>query len=211
MKSLQPILQKDTLYRQKPVFKRPVKEVNAMTDPELTALFLARSEEAVPALQAQYGPYCRAIAAQLLADRRDVDECLNDAWLAVWRAIPPARPEHFKGWLAAIVRNRALAIGRENSRRPPTADEAALELASCLPPGSDPLGEAEHRALAQAVERFLRAQPKDVRAVFLRRYWYADTVEGAARRLGWSVSKTKSVLFRTRNKLRAQLQKEGYL
>ena len=182
-----------------------------MTDPELTALFLARSEEAVPALQAQYGPYCRAIAAQLLADRRDVDECLNDAWLAVWRAIPPARPEHFKGWLAAIVRNRALAIGRENSRRPPTADEAALELASCLPPGSDPLGEAEHRALAQAVERFLRAQPKDVRAVFLRRYWYADTVEGAARRLGWSVSKTKSVLFRTRNKLRAQLQKEGYL
>ena len=182
-----------------------------MTDPELTALFLARSEEAVPALQAQYGPYCRAIAAQLLSDRRDVDECLNDAWLAVWRAIPPARPEHFKGWLAAIVRNRALAIGRENSRRPPTADEAALELASCLPPGSDPLGEAEYRALAQAVERFLRAQPKDVRAVFLRRYWYADTVEDVARRLGWSVSKTKSVLFRTRNKLRAQLQKEGYL
>ena len=182
-----------------------------MTDQELTALFTARSEDAVPALQAQYGPYCRAVAAQLLSDPRDVEECLNDSYLAVWRAIPPARPEHFKGWLAAIVRNRALALGRENSRRPPTVDETALELASCLPPGPDPLGEAEYRALSNAVARFLRAQPKDVRVAFLRRYWYADTVEDAARRLGWTVSKTKSVLFRTRNRLRAQLQKEGFL
>ena len=182
-----------------------------MTDQELIELFSARSEEAVPALSGQYGPYCRAIAAQLLADRRDVEECLNDAWLSVWQALPPARPERFKGWLAAIVRNRALAMGRENGRRPPTVDESALELASCLPPGNDPLSEAESHALAEAVARFLRVQPKDVRAVFLRRYWYADTVEDAARRLGWSVSKTKSVLFRTRNKLRAQLQKEGYL
>lgn len=116
----------------------------------------------------------------------------------MWQAIPPTRPEHFKGWLAAIVRNRALALGRENSRRPPTVDEAALELASCLPPGPGPAEAAEHRALAGAVIRFLRAQPQDVRTAFLRRYWYADTVEDAARRLGWSVSKTKSVLFRTR-------------
>lgn len=182
-----------------------------MTDQELIELFFARSPEAVPALVAQYGPYCRAVAARLLADSRDVDECLNDAFLAVWRAIPPTRPEYFKGWLAAIVRNRALAIGKENSRRPPTADEAALELASCLPSGDDPLAEAERRALAQAVERFLRSQPRDVRIAFVRRYWYADPVEDAARRLGWSVSKTKSVLFRARNRLRAQLQKEGFL
>lgn len=182
-----------------------------MTDPDLVELFLARSEEAVPALQDQYGAYCRAVAGQLLADRRDVDECLNDCWLAVWRAIPPTRPERFKGWLAAIVRNRALAIGRENSRRPPTVDEGALELASCLPQGSDPLGETEYRALTQAVTEFLRAQPREVRAAFVRRYWYADTVEQTARRLGWSVSRTKSVLFRTRNRLRNQLQKEGFL
>ena len=182
-----------------------------MTDQELTELFFARSPEAVPALAAQYGPYCRAVAARLLADSRDVDECLNDCWLAVWRAIPPTRPEYFKGWLATVVRNRALAIGKENSRRPPTADETALELASCLPPGDDPLAEAERRALAQAVERFLRSQPRDVRIAFVRRYWYADPVEDAARRLGWSVSKTKSVLFRARNRLRAQLQKEGFL
>ena len=182
-----------------------------MTDQALVALFLSRSEGAIPALQAQYGPYCRTVAAQLLTDPRDVDECLNDSWLAVWRSIPPTRPEHFKGWLAAIVRNRALAMGRENSRRPLTVDEAALELSACLPPCPDPSGETEYRALTEAVARFLRAQPKDVRIAFLRRYWYADPVEDAARRLGWSVSKTKSVLFRTRNKLRAYLQKEGFL
>lgn len=169
---LQPFSQNSTLYRWKPVFKLTQKEVNAMTDQELMDLFFARSEEALPALQAQYGPYCRAVAAQLLADRRDVDECLNDVWLSVWRAIPPARPERFKGWLAAIARNRALG---------------------------------------QAVSHFLYTQPRETRAAFLRRYWYADTVEDVARRLGWSVSKTKSVLFRTRNKLRAQLQKEGFL
>ena len=178
-----------------------------MTDPELIELFLARSEEAVPALTARYGPYCRAVAGQLLSDRRDVDECLNDCWLAVWRAIPPARPERFKGWLAAIVRNRALAMGRENRRRPPTVDEGALELASCLPPGEDPLGAVEF----QAVVRFLRAQPREVRTAFVRRYWYADSMEDTARRLGWSESKTKSALFRLRNKLRQQLQKEGLL
>lgn len=182
-----------------------------MTDAHLIALFTARSEEALPALAGQYGPYCRAVASRLLSDPRDVDECLNDSFLAVWRAIPPARPEHFKGWLAAIVRNRALALGRENSRRPPTVDEAALELASYLPPGDGPEEESARRALLDAVARFLRAQPKEIRAAFLRRYWYGDRVEDAARRLGWSVSKTKSVLFRTRNRLRAQLQKEGFL
>ena len=182
-----------------------------MTDAQLTALFQARSEEAVPALADQYGPYCRAVASRLLSDPRDVDECLNDVWLSVWRAIPPTVPERFQGWLGAIVRNRALAMGRENSRRPPTADEAALELASCLPPWDGPEGAAEYRALADVVERFLRAQPKDARIAFVRRYWYADRVEDAARRLGWSVSKTKSVLFRTRNKLREHLQKEGFL
>lgn len=182
-----------------------------MTDQELIGLFTARSEQAVPALAHRYGPYCRAVAARLLADPRDVDECLNDVWLSVWRAIPPAQPEHFKGWLAAIVRNRALAMGREDSRRPPTVDEAALELAACLPAASDPAGAAEYRAMADAVSRFLRAQPRDVRIAFVRRYWYADRVEDTARRLGWGISKTKSVLSRTRDRLRRQLEKEGFL
>lgn len=182
-----------------------------MTDAHLIALFSARSEDAIPALKSQYGPYCRAVASRLLSDPRDVDECLNDSFLAVWRAIPPARPEHFKGWLAAIVRNRALAMGRENGRRPETVDEAALELAACLPQKDSAHSELEARELGAAVSRFLSAQKPDRRAAFLRRYWYAQSVEETARAMGWSVSKTKSVLFRLRNSLWDYLSKEGYV
>ena len=182
-----------------------------MTDEALIDLFSARSEDAIPALQAQYGAYCAAIARQLLSDPRDVEECLSDCWLAVWNAIPPTRPEHFKGWLGAIVRHRALALGRQNGRRPQEVDEAALELAACLPQMEDAHTEAEAAELGRAISRFLEGQPANRRLAFLRRYWYTDTVEETAARMGWSVSKTKSVLFRTRNNLRHYLHKEGLL
>lgn len=182
-----------------------------MTDQELIRMFSQRSPEAADALQAEYGPYCRAVAAQLLADERDVEECLNDCWLAVWRAIPPAQPEHFKGWLAAIVRNRALALSRGNGRRPDTVEEAALELAACLPHTDDAHGMLSAKELGEAVSRFLHTQKPDRRAVFLRRYWYSQSVEQAAQAMGWSVSKTKSVLFRMRNSLWEYLSKEGYV
>ncbi len=174
-------------------------------------MFSQRSPEAADALQTQYGPYCRAIAGQLLRDDRDVEECLNDCWLAVWRAIPPAEPEHFRGWLAAIVRNRALAIGQANGRRPETVEEAALELAVCLPQGDNAHGALSAKELGEAVSRFLYTQKPDRRAVFLRRYWYSQSVEQAAKAMGWSVSKTKSVLFRMRNSLWEYLSKEGYV
>lgn len=182
-----------------------------MTDEELTGLFFSRSEGAVAALQAQYGPYCSAVARQFLTDARDVEECLSDCWLAVWNAIPPTRPEHFRGWLGAIVRNRAIAIGRRNGRRPDTVDETALELAACLPQTGDAHSELEAAELGRAVSGFLWTQKPEVRAAFLRRYWYADSVERTAAQMGWSVSKTKSVLFRTRNRLRDYLIQEGYL
>lgn len=182
-----------------------------MTDEELIERFFARSEDAVEELRSQYGAYCRAIAGRLLSDGRDVEECLSDCWMAVWNAVPPTRPEHFKGWLGAIVRNRALAIGRQNRRRPETVDEAALELATCLPAGEDAHAAAEAAELGQAISSFLRQQKEEVRTVFLRRYWYADSVEEAARRMGWPVSRTKGVLFRTRNKLKVYLCQEGFL
>lgn len=181
-----------------------------MTDQEILNLFFARSEEALPALQARYGPYCRTVAGRLLSDPRDVEECLNDCWLIVWQTIPPSRPEYFRGWLGAVVRNRALAIGRANGRRPATVDESALELAPCLPQ-TDPHTQAETRELGEAISRFLQTEKPEARVAFLRRYWYADRVEDTAALLGWSVSKTKSVLFRTRNRLREFLRKERFL
>ena len=129
-----------------------------MTDQELIRLYQARDPRAVEETRAKYGAYCGAIARRLLTDERDVEECLSDCAMAVWNAIPPACPEHFKGWLGAVVRHRALAIGRANGRRPPTVDEAALELASCLPAGDGPQGHAEAAELGRAVSDFLRTQ-----------------------------------------------------
>ena len=182
-----------------------------MTDQELIDLYFARDEGAVAATKEKYGAWCAAIAWRLLTDRRDVEECLSDCALAVWNAIPPQRPEHFQGWLGAIVRNRAIAIGRRNGHRPATVDEAALELAACLPAGDSPQGQAEAAELGRAISAFLRTQKPGARTAFLRRYWYGEGVEAVANHLDWSVSKTKSSLFRTRNKLREYLQQEGYL
>ena len=182
-----------------------------MTDHEILELLFVRSEQAIPALRTQYGAYCASIARRILADERDVEECLNDCWLSVWQAIPPARPNHFKGWLGAVVRNRALAIGRKNGRRPDTVDETALELAVCLPSPADAYSETIAKELGDAISAFLRTQKPGPRTAFLRRYWYLDTVEETADFLGWTTSKTKTVLFRVRNSLWEYLNKEGLL
>ena len=145
-----------------------------MTDQLLIDLYFARDKRAVAETKEKYGAWCAAIAWRLLRDSRDVEECLSDCALAVWNAIPPQRPEHFKGWLGTIVRNRAIALGR-------------------------------------AISDFLRTQKPGARTAFLRRYWYAESVEEVASHLGWSVSKTKSSLMRTRNRLREYLHREGYL
>ena len=182
-------------------------EVIRLTDEELLGLYFARSEEAIRATGMVYGPYCRAIALRILDSEEDAEECLADVWLRVWNAIPPERPEHFKGWLGVITRNQALTLLRSRERRPRQADEAALELALSL--SGAPEAELEARELGRAVSAFLAGQPERNRGVFLRRYWYGDTVEEAARWAGWSLSRTKSALFRMRKKLKDYLKKEG--
>ncbi|MCI9514304.1 MAG: sigma-70 family RNA polymerase sigma factor [Oscillospiraceae bacterium] len=174
-----------------------------MGDEELLALLIARSEEAVSALNETYGAYCRTIAGNILTSAEDVEECLSDACLALWNAIPPARPQCLKAYLGTVVRNAAL-------RRRRTVPEPALELDEALI-GRDTVTEHwEAKALGEAISAFLQRESADARGAFLRRYWYADSVEAVALRFGWSVSKTKSVLFRTRKRLRAYLEKEGF-
>lgn len=179
-----------------------------MTDHELLELYFSRSEDAVAATRMVYGPYCRAIAQRILGSEEDAEECLSDVWLRVWNAIPPERPAHFKGWLGVVTRNRALTLRRTRDRQPQQADEAALELALDLSAGPEEALEA--RELGRLISAFLTAQPEMERNVFLRRYWYGDTVEEAARWAGWSVSRTKSTLFRMRNKLKDYLKKEDF-
>ena len=175
-----------------------------MTNDQLMDLLEQRSEQALLELDRTYGPYCRAIAGNILGCAEDAEECVSDAYLAVWNAIPPARPAAFKAWLGTIVRNRALGMRRQRA----VADALRSELTEGLPAGGSVAGDCEAKALGEAISAFLRRQPRPVRSAFVRRYWYCDSVEAVALYLGWSVSKTKSVLFRTRKKLKAYLVKE---
>ena len=175
-----------------------------MTDEALLDLLEQRSQQALSELDGAYGPYCRAIAGNILGCPEDAEECVSDAYLAVWNAIPPARPTHFKAWLGAIVRNRALRMRRNSA----AADALRSELTEELSDSGSVTGDCEAKALGEAISAFLHRQPQPVRSAFVRRYWYCDSVEAVALYLGWSVSKTKSVLFRTRKKLKAYLIKE---
>ena len=175
-----------------------------MTNEELIDLLERRAQQALSELDSAYGPYCRAIAGNILGCPEDAEECVSDAYLAVWNAIPPARPVSFKAWLGTIVRNKALDRRRQNA----LAEALKTELAEAIPDGASVAERCEAKAVGEAISTFLRQQSAPVRIAFVRRYWYCDSVEAVALRMGWSVSKTKSVLFRTRNKLKTYLKKE---
>lgn len=177
-----------------------------MTDEALIDLFENRAEEAISAAAEQYGAYCRAILWNVLRNEEDAEECLSDLWLRVWNAIPPQRPEHFKGWLGTVARNCALTRCRERKNRPETMEDAALELCRDLSDG--PAERMEAAVLGDAISRFLHTRPQPERTAFLRRYWYGEKVEEVARRMGWTLGKTKTTLFRTRQRLRIFLEKE---
>lgn len=182
-----------------------------MTDQLLIDLYFARDKRAVAETKEKYGAWCAAIAWRLLRDSRDVEECLSDCALAVWNAIPPPAAGALQGLAGGHRAQPGHRPCRASGRWPATVDETALELAACLSAGDSPQGRAEAAELGRAISDFLRTQRPGARTAFLRRYWYAEGVEEVASRLGWSVSKTKSSLFRTRNKLREYLHQEGYL
>ena len=182
-----------------------------MEDREIVALFWARAEAAIAEVSAKYGGYCRAIAMNILRSHEDAEECLSDTWLGAWNAMPPQRPAVLPPLLGRIARNAALTIWRRDHAQKRDGGVALVldELGECV--GGESLeDELEHRRLGEAVAAFLDTLPRDQRRVFLRRYWYCDSVESIAARYGFGLSKVKSMLLRTRRKLRDYLTKEGF-
>ena len=179
-----------------------------MDDQEIIARFFARDEEGLTAARARYEPYCAAVARNLLTDPRDQEECLSDTWLRAWNAIPPTRPTAFQTWLGRIARNLALDRYDYNhaAKRSGPFDQLLSELSECIPCQRDDFAQLE---LTQILNSFLHSLPESRRNLFLRRYWYCESVEELGRRYRMSQSAVKSSLFRTRNKLKAYLEKEG--
>ncbi len=192
-----------------------------MDDATIINLFWARDEAAIPAAQDKYGAYCRAIALGILADARDADECVNDALLRLWRAIPPERPRSLRAFLGRITRNLAINAlrdasrqkrgGGEASRQKRGGGEAALaldELAACADISTSPERAVADAEITACIDRWLASLPREHRVAFVRRYWYLDSVPALAARMGWTKSKTASLLMRLRASLREALISE---
>jgi RNA polymerase sigma-70 factor (ECF subfamily) len=180
-------------------------------DRSIIELYWARSEQAIRETELKYGRLFRQIARNILHNPSDVDECVNDTYLGAWNAIPPARPRVLAAFLCRIARNLALKKYAyiHASRRNPAVTVSYEELEACLDDvGSGEQNEADDR-LADCINGFLDTLDGATRQVFIRRYWYFDSVKEIMRRFRMSKSKVESMLFRTRNKLRTWIEEEG--
>ena len=175
-------------------------------------LYWARSEAAISATAQKYGGYCCAIATNILRNNEDAEECVNDTYLKAWEVIPPERPVLFRAFLGKITRNLSLnkyKALRTKKRGAGEIDLLLSELEDCLPASGNVERDYEANLVVEALNSYLLSIDSESRIVFVRRYWYADPVQTIATRLQMSESKVKSLLFRTRKKLRVYLEKEG--
>lgn len=185
-----------------------------MQDHQIIELYYQRSEEAIAATAAKFGGYCYSIAYQILSDRSDAEETVSDSYLDAWNSIPPHRPFSLSAFLGKITRRNALdrwEFYHAQKRGGGDITLALEELGECIPSGRDPQVELEAAELAQCINDFVKELPEPERNVFIRRYWAVESVRQIADRYGFSQSKVKSMLHRTRGKLRACLEKEGML
>ena len=183
-----------------------------MRDTEILDLYWARDERAINETQHSYGRYCYSIAYNILRDREDSDECVNDTWLRAWNVIPPKRPERLELFLGTITRNLSFdkwkgkhAMKRGNGEIVATLDE----LSECVPDRHNIEEEAEAAELGRLINNFLHTLPEKECSVFLRRYWYVEEYREIAARYGLKLNTVKTMLFRTRSKLKTFLEKEG--
>jgi RNA polymerase sigma-70 factor (ECF subfamily) len=180
-------------------------------DSAIIELYWARSEQAIRETELKYGKLFRQIANHILHNPADAEECVNDTYLGAWNAIPPARPRILTAFLCRIARNLALRKYQyiHASRRNPAVAVSFEELEACLADNGSGDQNFEDDYLADCINRFLDTLDGESRQVFVRRYWYFDSVKEIMRRFRMSKSKVESMLFRTRQKLRAWIEEEG--
>lgn len=181
-----------------------------MEDTKIIELYWARNEDAIRETDTAYGRKLNSLANRILRSREDAEESVNDTYLRTWEAIPPQWPQYFFAFLAAICRHLSLNKLDWKAAAKRNAEVVTLteEMAMCIP---DTRGEREltGKEIGRVLNAFLENLPKESRLIFLRRYWYVDTIAEIAQRYGITESKVKMQLSRTRAKLSAYLEEEG--
>ena len=184
-----------------------------MEDDRIVDLYWQRNERAIAETAAKYGAYLRSISRQILSNAEDAEECVNDTYNDAWQSMPPHRPSILSTFLGKITRRISIDLWRKYSAEKRGGGETALaleELEECVSGTGDVEAEVERLELQKKLNAFLLALPRTDRQVFMCRYWYLDSVSDIAKQFACSESKIKSMLYRTRNRLRAMLEKEGY-
>ena len=185
-----------------------------MEDSEIIKLYWNRNQNAVKETEKEYGAYCFSIAENILHNQQDSEECVSDTWLRAWQSIPPQKPTRLKLFLAKITRNLAFDMYRQKTadKRGGGEFSAVLdELAECVA-GSDDVEKAfEAKTLRQSLNAFLKNLPQRDRQLFVRRYFYAESVKSIAEEFSMNSNHVSVILRRVRKKLRIYLEQEELL
>lgn len=181
-----------------------------MDDLQIIELYFERNEDAIQQTDAKYGKLCHRIAYNILHSREDSQECVNDTYMGAWNAIPPTRPRNLMAFLCKIARNLSLKRLEYLTREKRSAEmEVALEELEAILPDDRYARDADGEELGQLISSFLRTQKKEARDVFIRKYFFFDSVKEIADRYSLTESKVKNMLLRTRNRLKEYLIQEG--
>lgn len=185
-----------------------------MEDQAIIALFEERDERAISESEKHYGALCLSVARDITGSDEDAEECLNDAMLTAWNAIPPAKPKNFRAYLLRLVRNAALdryRAAHAEKRRAGQSTGSLEELAEMIPDGSNVVSDTERREILRAVTEYLRELPQKQRDLFMLRYWYAADIAALSQMLQMNEGRVKMTLSRLRKRLKKYLEKEGLL
>lgn len=188
--------------------------MGSLDDAGIVELYLLRDEEAIGQTSAKYGSRLRALSLGIVLDRETAEECENDTYLEAWNSIPPHEPRSYLyAFLARITRHISLNCCRDRSRLKRSAYivELSTEMEACIPAPDDLDCRVDDLVLSEVINGFLRSLDREKRNVFIRRYWYLDTIADISKRFAVSESKAKATLFRCRGELRRYLEKEGYV
>ena len=184
-----------------------------MEDNKIIELYWNRHEIAISETAQKYGNYCRSIAFNILANNEDTDECVNDTYLNAWKAIPTQRPNFLRVFLGRITRNIAFDKYDYYHAQKRNIDFNVLlsELEECISSSNDVESSFEKGEIAKAISDFLCSESSENRNIFIRRYWFSDSISTISASFKMKESKVKTILFRIRNRLKIYLEKEGII
>lgn len=185
-----------------------------MEDKEIVKLYWDRNELAIKETSTKYGRYCYAIAYNILLNKEDADESVNDTYWKTWECIPPHVPERLAVFVGKITRRISLNKWHEKTRKKRGGDQVSFaldELDECIAAEDDVEKAIEYKELLQTINTFIGALSETERDLFVCRYWFLASIQELSEKFAFSESKTKSMLFRTREKLKVYLEEEGYL